>query len=337
MEKINIQEIAWEEQRSPSGKYHSFLRNVSLALGGKRDVGTWGGGHPFDLQVRRVPPGAAVCPLHAHTVQFELFVVIAGEATVRVGDARYRVGAGEVFAQAPGTAHQMINEGAVDYIYHVIADNPRACSTYYPDSNKWALKPQRKLFRMHEVDYFDGEDPAAPPPSGGVIAGPGAGTSEFKPLRIDALAWDAWRSPKGKFEGASKELSIALGAKRNTPPGLGGHPFDLELNRLAPGACGVPYHSHAAQWEMFIIVSGHGTVRSPGAAATAVGPDDVVLHPPGEAHQLTNTGTEELLFYILADNPPGDIYYYPDSDTWGGRPINQYFRLQQVEYWSMAE
>jgi hypothetical protein len=29
---------------------------------------------------------------------------------------------------------------------------------YYPDSKKWGLKPQRKVFRMVEVDYYDGEE-----------------------------------------------------------------------------------------------------------------------------------------------------------------------------------
>ena len=30
----------------------------------------------------------------------------------------------------------------------------------------------------------------------------------------------------------SAALSEAVGAKRNTPTGLGGHPFDLELGRV---------------------------------------------------------------------------------------------------------
>ena len=158
MKKIRIADLSWEEFRSPSGKYQSSFQNISLALGGKRDVGTWGGGHPFDLQVRRVPPGATVCPLHAHTVQWELFVVLSGIATVRVDAETHSVQAGDAFVQPPGTAHQIVNTGKEDFLFYVIADNSPADSTYYPNSNKWQMKPQRKLFRMTEVDYFDGEE-----------------------------------------------------------------------------------------------------------------------------------------------------------------------------------
>jgi len=158
MKKINIHTLTEEEQKSPTGKYHSFCKNISLALGAPKDVGPWGGGHPFDLQIRRVPPGAAVCPQHAHTVQWELFVVISGTATIRVDAATHTVQAGDAFVQPPGTAHQIINPGTEDFIFYVIADNPPADSTWYPNSKKWQMKPQRKLFRMTEVDYFDGEE-----------------------------------------------------------------------------------------------------------------------------------------------------------------------------------
>lgn len=159
MKKIRLTDLPEEEQKSPTGKYHSFCRNISLALGGIRDTGPWGGGHPFDLQIRRVPPGAAVCPLHAHVVQWELFVVISGSATIRVDDTTHMVAAGEAFMQAPGTAHQITNTGSEDFVFYVIADNPPADNTWYPDSRKWMLKPQRKIYRDGtEVDYFDGEE-----------------------------------------------------------------------------------------------------------------------------------------------------------------------------------
>ena len=39
MNKIRLDDLPWEESKSPAGKYHSFYKNISLALGGKRDVG----------------------------------------------------------------------------------------------------------------------------------------------------------------------------------------------------------------------------------------------------------------------------------------------------------
>ena len=105
-----------------------------------------------------VPPGAAVCPQHAHTVQWELFVVLHGTATVRANEETWTVTAGDAFLQPPDTAHQIINAGRDDLVFYIIADNPPADSTWYPNSKKWQMKPQRKLFRMTEVDYYDGEE-----------------------------------------------------------------------------------------------------------------------------------------------------------------------------------
>ena len=56
MHKVHTPSIPWEEMHSPTRKFHSFYKNISVALGGIRNGGTWCGGHPFDLQVRRIPP-----------------------------------------------------------------------------------------------------------------------------------------------------------------------------------------------------------------------------------------------------------------------------------------
>ena len=340
MHKVRLDNLPWEEQRSPSGKFHSFCRNVSVALGGVRNVGPWGGGHPFDLQTRRIPPGAAVCPFHSHFAQWEMFVVRQGGGTVRTADARTEVKTGDVYINPPGAAHQLINTSGSDFEVLIIADNPPLDAFYYPDSNKWGLRPPGKIFRITETDYFDGEEaPVAsapaykPPPSPPAL--PIAPFAQRK-LHIDDLPWETWASPKGRFRGSSKELSISLGAKRNTPAGLGGHPFDLELGKLAPGECPCPFHSHAAQWELYVFLAGTGTVRTD-AGDTPVGAGDGVLHPPAKAHQFTNTGATDLLYYLIADNPPVDHWHYPDSGKRGLREPRMFFRPHEADYWDGEE
>lgn len=155
---VNVGTIAETRIASPGGKYESYLKDISLALGGIRDTGPSGGGHPFDMQERRVPPGSTVCPFHQHGQQWELFVILAGEATVRSGEESHSVGRDDAFIQPPGTPHQIRNSGAEDLRFLVIANNPPAESIYYPDSDKWGLKPERKFFRICEVDYYDGEE-----------------------------------------------------------------------------------------------------------------------------------------------------------------------------------
>jgi uncharacterized cupin superfamily protein len=339
MKKIHVPALAWEEIKSPTGKFHSYFRNLSLALGGERNVGLSGGGHPFDVQVRRIPAGAAVCPFHSHLAQWELFVVHAGEGVVRAGTATHRVKTGDVFLHPPNEAHQLSNPGPAELEVVIIADNPLLDAFYYPDSDKWGLRPPNRFFRLTEVDYFDGEDGAAtskPPDGNSIVAAVTSPTPLYRQVNLEDSPWAAWTSPKEKFRGTSKELSLALGAKPNTPTGLGGHPFDLELSRLAPGERGCPFHSHSAQWELFWILSGEATVRA-SDQRHVLGPGDVVLHPPGEAHEIKNTGADELLFYLVADNPLADIWHYPDSDKWGHRSPRKIFRATDADYWDGEE
>ena len=34
MNRVSIESLPWEERHSPAKKFHSFCRNISLALGG---------------------------------------------------------------------------------------------------------------------------------------------------------------------------------------------------------------------------------------------------------------------------------------------------------------
>ncbi len=339
MNTVHFPTLPEAELHSPSKKFHSFCRNVSLALGGIRNVGTWGGGHPFDFQIRRVPPGAAVCPYHSHLGQWEAFLIRSGAATVRVGTAAasesHVVRAGHVFIHPPGEAHQLTNTGDTDLEVFIFADNPPVDGWHYPDSNKWGLRSPSMYFRVTECDYFDGEDPLAPtaaPDRPSPTPTPVVGTPfSARLLHVDDLAWEPWESPKKKFRGTSKELSIALGAKRDSPGRLGNHPFDLELGRIAPGERYVPFHFHTAQSEMFIFLEGAASVRA-GAETAVLHAGDVVLHPPFEPHTVANAGDTDLLYLLVADNPPVDAAHYPDTNKWCLREPRKFFRMHEVDW-----
>jgi uncharacterized cupin superfamily protein len=158
MKKINSQQIAEEEQSSPHKKYHLFRRHLSVALGGKRDAAPSAGGHPFDLELTRLPPGAANFPLHQHSIQTELYLFLSGSGVITDGNEKTSVGPHDVVLYPPEQPHQIINTGSDDLVYYVIADNPPAEVTFYPETQKWGIKPQRKLFEMKETDYFEPGD-----------------------------------------------------------------------------------------------------------------------------------------------------------------------------------
>lgn len=164
MKKINQEQVAWDEIKSPKGKFHLFRRHLSLALGGKKDTGTWGGGHPFDLELTRLPPGATNWPYHTHSVQWELYVILGGRGLARTPAGEIEIGPGDCIVNPPGEPHQIRNPGPGDLVYYVIADNPPLELGEYPDSRKMVMKRcvdgkfERKVFTINEVDYYQGEE-----------------------------------------------------------------------------------------------------------------------------------------------------------------------------------
>jgi uncharacterized cupin superfamily protein len=130
----------------------------------------------------------------------------------------------------------------------------------------------------------------------------------------DIKEWD-WKSPGGKYAARFTGISEELGRDPASFDLAKRHPFDLELTRVPPGKLMCPYHSHSAQWEFYLVISGKGSVRSADGIAE-VGPGDAFIFAPNEAHQLSNSGTEDFVYYVIADNPVGESGYYPDSGKW---------------------
>jgi len=343
MPRLHLTAVPEDEQVSPGGTFQSFCRNLSLALGGVRNAGTWGGGHPFDLQIRRIPPGKSVCPFHVHFAQWEMFLVRAGTGTVRAGAERHPVRAGDVFLHPPGEAHQIFNPGDTDLEVLIITDNPLLDAFHYPDSDKWGFRPPGKIFRLTEANYFDGEEPppagAAERPAYAIKPAPAVGPSTPFASRKASLAdlpWEDWTSPKGKFRSSGKQISAAFGAKSRAPLTAGGHPFDLEYGKVPPGATVCPFHSHALQWECYFFLGGRGEFRL-GEERFAVGADDLVLARPGVAHTFANTGTADLTYLLVTDDPPADYWHYPDSGKWGTSAPRRFFRTDATDYFAGEE
>jgi uncharacterized cupin superfamily protein len=156
-------------------------------------------------------------------------------------------------------------------------------------------------------------------------------------INTDKLAELTWSSPKGKFVGAGKQVSEALGRKPGSTDIRERHPFDVEICRISPGKTPYPYHSHSAQWEFYHVISGRGKVRHLDGT-TAIEPGDAFIFEPGQPHQLINDGTEDLIVYVVADNPIGESCHYPDSDKWLVRsPERRIVRSKALDYYDGEE
>jgi len=158
----------------------------------------------------------------------------------------------------------------------------------------------------------------------------------MKRINLLVVPTDECKSPKGRFRLFSQDISAAMRQGNGDSSRTSPWPFEVELVRLPPSAVNWPYHSHSAQSEFYIIVSGRGQVRTP-AGTTDVREGDYILHPPGEAHQLINTGATDLIYYVIADNPASDVCHYPDSNKLKVPGQGKLLRVQPTEYYDGEE
>jgi uncharacterized cupin superfamily protein len=159
----------------------------------------------------------------------------------------------------------------------------------------------------------------------------------LRKVNTNALEEEKWTSPKGTFAGSGRQVSIALGREPLSTDFMKRHPFDVEILRVPPGQKPYPYHSHSAQWEFYHVISGKGVVRHD-EGTTPIETGDAFIFEPGQAHQLVNDGTEELLVYVVADNPTGESCHYPDSAKWIVRsPERRLIRSESLDYFDGEE
>ncbi len=120
-----------------------------------------------------VPPGKKAWPHHAHHANDEMFVILAGEGTLRFGQERYAVRAGDVIVcptGGPERAHQIINTSSAELRYLSISTKIVPEIAEYPDSQKVGAldmvtppgeaspRPFRLMGRLAQsLDYYDGE------------------------------------------------------------------------------------------------------------------------------------------------------------------------------------
>ena len=161
MRKVNVNQLPEEERKSPKGKFHKFVKDISIALGREKESLDLTKRHPFDLAQVRIPKGKSYCPYHGHSAETEFYLVVSGRGMVRHHDGTNEIGPGDCFFFPPGEAHQLMAAPDEDLVYYVIADNPRGDSCYYPDSGKWvAFKEggEEAIAKGEEVDYYLGEE-----------------------------------------------------------------------------------------------------------------------------------------------------------------------------------
>ena len=102
-------------------------------------------------------------------------------------------------------------------------------------------------------------------------------------------------------------------------PLIGARQLGYNITAVPPGKRAFPRHSHRVNEEMFFVLQGTGEVRI-GAETFPLRAGDFLACPAGgpeTAHQIVNTGTEELRYLAVSTQRAPEIWEYPDSQKFG--------------------
>jgi uncharacterized cupin superfamily protein len=110
--------------------------------------------------------------------------------------------------------------------------------------------------------------------------------------------------------GNGKAFAVKWG---RVAPLIGLEGLGCALHVVPPGKRAFPFHRHHVMDELFFIVSGVGEYRF-GEETFPLRAGDIVGAPAGsKAHQIINTGPEELRYLGISSMSGVDVVEYPDS------------------------
>ena len=145
-------------KRPPNIVHFSDATRLDVKASIDRDLGRSAGSERTGLCHVEIAAGKQGAPHHCHSAEEEIFVILEGGGTLRLGDERAPIRAGHVLGRPPGTrvAHSFRagDEGMTYLAYGTREPNDIA---YYPDSNKVNFRGIGLITRLERLDYWEGE------------------------------------------------------------------------------------------------------------------------------------------------------------------------------------
>jgi uncharacterized cupin superfamily protein len=151
-----------------------------------------------------------------------------------------------------------------------------------------------------------------------------------KIFHVDDLELKKWQDRAPEFSWhTSENLGEIAGSKH----------IRFDIRSLDPGKYSYPYHFHRAAEELFIILSGEATLRTPeGFEKTSRG--DMIFFEEGAsgAHQLYNHGDAPCVYVDVMTRFGIDVCEYPDSGKVNILPYREIFETSsKVDYFKGEE
>ncbi len=143
-------------------------------------------------------------------------------------------------------------------------------------------------------------------------------------INISEIEWEK-RDVPPPYDFMDKDIDPLVGARS----------LGYRLIRLAPGKASYPMHLHNFGEEMFYVMEGKCTLKTPRGNLT-VTREDFIAFPPGQAgaHKFVNDGQASCTLLAVGIQLPHDVSEYPDSDKIFPYVAGRIFRKSDdLSYW----
>lgn len=160
---VNLKDVSFSREIRHGDKFEAKVAPIGLGLGARK----------LGYNVTAVAPGKRAFPFHNHHVNEEMFLILQGTGTLRVGQQEFPVTQGDIVScpsGGPELVHQIINTGTQELRYLAVSTMIETDVFEYPDSGKFGVAANRApgmrvldapfggFFKSSgRIDYYDGE------------------------------------------------------------------------------------------------------------------------------------------------------------------------------------
>ncbi len=266
-----------------------------------------------------LPAGGWSTPAHEHGAEEEIFFVLAGSGLSWQGGRVAEIGAGDciVYLSNHG-AHTVHAPEALDVLafgrrlHEEIIGFPRLgrslVGARMVRSDPYAIEGAPAQF-VYESQLGPPELPPEPGPRPSTIVN----LDDVEPRRVD----------RPRISRVRRNLALAAGSVTT----------GLQHVEVAPGKESAPPHCHSLEEEIFVMLSGDGTLVL-GDEEIAVRAGNVVARPPAtRVPHVFRAGAGGLTYLAYGTREPGDICYYPRSNKISFGGVGVIARLERLDYW----
>src|SRR6185436_17210236 len=139
---VNLSDLSWT-QWSTSERIGVEIKDPARKLGSSH----------CGLRVYRLAPGMQATRLHRHLLQEEMYLILAGQGTLRHGDREVAVNAGDFILYPAGdpAAHTFVNTGAEPMEYIATGDRVAHEVCEYPEDGTVYVEALDRTLKNEDV------------------------------------------------------------------------------------------------------------------------------------------------------------------------------------------